>query len=62
LTPRKILPYGTKKEIEDEVKKRVDDLAPGGGYILAAVHAIQPDVSPENIMFMLKYAEEYRKY
>jgi len=62
LTPRKILPYGTEKEIEYEVKKRVDDLAPGGGYILAAVHAIQPDVSPENIMFMLKYAEEYRKY
>ena len=59
---QKILPYGNEKEIEYEVKKRIDDLAPGGGYILAAVHAIQPDVSPENILFMLKYAEEYGKY
>ena len=57
-----ILPYGTEKDIAEEVKKRIDDLAPGGGYILAAVHAIQPDVSPENILFMLKYAEEYGKY
>jgi len=59
---QRILPYGTEKEIADEVKKRIDDLAPGGGYILAAVHAIQPDVSPENIMFMLKYAEKYGKF
>jgi len=59
---QKILPYGTEKEISDEVKKRIDDLAPGGGYILAAVHAIQPDVSPKNIMLMIQYAEEYGKY
>jgi len=59
---QKILLYGTEKEISDEVKKRIDDLAPGGGYILAAVHAIQPDVSPKNIMLMIQYAEEYGKY
>ena len=59
---QRILPYGTEKEIAEEVKKRIDDLAPGGGYVLAAVHAIQPDVSPENILYMLKYAEEYGRY
>ncbi len=59
---QRVLPYGTEKEIAEEVKKRIDDLAPGGGYILAAVHSIQPDVSPQNILFMLQYAEEYGKY
>ncbi|MCX6089301.1 MAG: hypothetical protein NTX88_02805 [Candidatus Atribacteria bacterium] len=59
---QKVLPFGTEKEIAYEVKKRIDDLAPGGGYVLASVHAIQPDVSPKNIMLMLQYAEEYGKY
>jgi uroporphyrinogen decarboxylase len=26
-----------------------DILGPGGGYVMAAVHNIQPDVPPENI-------------
>ena len=27
---QRILPYGTTKEVEEEVKKRIHDLAPGG--------------------------------
>jgi uroporphyrinogen-III decarboxylase len=32
------------------------NLAPGGGYILAAVHCIQPDVPPENVCAMFDEA------
>ena len=57
-----VLPYGTPEDVEGEVKKRIHDLAPGGGYVLAAVHNIQRDVPPENIVTMFKAARKYGKY
>lgn len=59
---QKILPFGSKKEIRDEVKKRIDDLAPGGGFIFATVHTIQPEVPPENIVTMLEAFREHAWY
>jgi len=58
---QKVLPYGNVKDVEEEVKRRIDELAPGGGYVLAPVHNIQPDVPPENICAMYKTAQEYGK-
>jgi uroporphyrinogen decarboxylase len=49
---QRVLPFGTPDEVEQEVKRRVDDLAPGGGFVFTQVHNIQPDVSPENVMAM----------
>ncbi|MEI6157142.1 MAG: uroporphyrinogen decarboxylase family protein, partial [Atribacterota bacterium] len=57
-----VLPRGTVQEVEDEVKKRIDDLAPGGGYLLAPVHNIQPDVPPENIIAVLETCLKYGIY
>jgi len=57
-----VLPYGMLEDVEGEVKKRIHDLAPGGGYVLAAVHNIQRDVPPENIVAMFKAARKYGKY
>ena len=45
-----VLPRGSVEEVETEVRRRIHDLAPGGGSVLAAVHNIQPDVSPQNIL------------
>ena len=59
---QRVLPYGTPDEVRDEVKRRVDDLAPGGGFVLAAVHNIQGGVPPENIVAMLETALEYGRY
>lgn len=55
-------PRGTVKDIRNEVKKRIRDLAPGGGYILGAVHNIQRDVPPENICAMFDAAKEFGQY
>jgi uroporphyrinogen decarboxylase len=44
------------------VKKRIDDLAPGGGFVFATVHNIQNDVPPENIMAMVETLREYGRY
>jgi uroporphyrinogen decarboxylase len=50
------LPFGTTDDVRREVRRRIRDLGPGGGYILAAVHCIQPDVPPENVCAMLDEA------
>jgi len=59
---QRVLPYGTPQEVRDEVKRRIDDLAPGGGFVFAAVHSIQEDVPPENIMAMWETLQEYGVY
>jgi uroporphyrinogen decarboxylase len=41
------------------VKRRIEDLGPGGGYVLAAVHNIQADVPPENIVALFETGKEY---
>jgi uroporphyrinogen decarboxylase len=58
----RVLPHGSPDEVRQEVRRRIDDLAPGGGYLLAAVHAIQPDVPPENVCAMFDAALEYGRY
>jgi uroporphyrinogen decarboxylase len=57
-----VLPYGTQEEVREETKKRISDLAPGGGYFLGAVHNIQTDVSPESIMTMYRTSEAFGCY
>lgn len=59
---QKILPFGTAREVKDEVKRRMEDLALGGGYLLASCHNIQADIPPGNIEAMFEAAEEYGKY
>ncbi len=57
-----VLPFGTPDEVRDEVRRRIDDLAPGGGFVFAAVHNIQAFVPPENIVTAFDTALEYGRY
>ncbi len=59
---QRVLPFGTPKEVKEEVKKRIDDLAPGGGFIFSQVHNIQAGVPPQNIMAMYEAVEEFGQY
>jgi len=56
---QKVLPSGSVQEVIDHVKRNMDALAPGGGFVFSAVHNIQAEVSPENIMAMWKTLMEY---
>ncbi|MCC7355357.1 MAG: hypothetical protein IT330_16565 [Anaerolineae bacterium] len=56
------LPRGTPDDVRREVRRRIKDLGPGGGYILAAVHCLQPDVPPENIVAMFEEAMKAGRY
>jgi uroporphyrinogen decarboxylase len=57
-----VLPYGTPDDVRREVRQRIRDLGPGGGYILAAVHCLQPDVPPENVVAMFEEALKAGRY
>ncbi len=57
-----ILASGTPQQVRDDVKKRLDDFAPGGGFIFNPVHNIQFDVPPENFVAMWETWLEYGKY
>jgi len=59
---QRVLPFGKPEEVADEVKRRIDDLAPGGGFVFAAVHNIQALVPPENIVTAFETALEYGRY
>jgi uroporphyrinogen decarboxylase len=59
---QKVLPFGSPKEVREEVKRRIDDLAPGGGFVFSTIHNIQADVPPENIEAMLEAFERYGIY
>lgn len=54
-----VLPNGSPQEVREEVKRRIEDLAHGGGFVFAAVHNIQPDVPPENILAMWKAWKDF---
>ena len=57
-----VLGTGTPQQVREDVKRRLDDLMPGGGFVFNTVHNIQGNVSPENIMAMWKTLQEYGMY
>jgi uroporphyrinogen decarboxylase len=56
------LPFGTAHDVREEVERRIEAFAPGGGYILAPAHNIQPDVPVDNILALFEAAKEYGRY
>jgi len=56
---QKILPFGSPKEVENEVKLRIRQIAPGGGYILCSSHNVQAETPVENIR---AYFSAYKKF
>ncbi len=59
---QKQLPYYTPQQIDDEIKRTLDIMAPGGGYIFFPSHNIQADVAPESIDALYKAGNKYRNY
>ena len=49
-------------EIREEVRRRIADLAPGGGFVFNPVHNIQPLVEPTNIVAMFQAAQAFGRY
>lgn len=56
---QRVLPHGTRDDVREEVRRRLDHLNHDGGYVLSAVHNIQADVPPENVVAMYEAALEF---
>lgn len=54
-----LMPKGTPEEIKKDVKRRMQILGKGGGYIVAPAHNIQDDTSVENIDAFFEAVMEY---
>lgn len=57
-----VLQHGTPTEVAAEVKRRLADLAPGGGFVFGSIHNIQVNVPPENIVAMFDTAFQQGGY
>lgn len=57
-----ILPNGTPEEVSEDVKRNIDALAPGGGFVFNTVHNIQSEVPVENMLAMWNTLQEYGNY
>jgi len=59
---QRLLTFGTPEEIREGVRRVISILAPGGGYILAPSHDVQPETPAENIVAMYEAAREFGTY
>jgi len=55
-----VMPFGTPKEVRQEVKKMIDLFAPG--LVLAPTHVLEPDVPWENVLAFFEAVEEYGRF
>ena len=53
---------GSVQDVENEVRRRVAQLAPGGGYVLAPSNHLQRDVPPENVIALCSAARVLGTY
>jgi uroporphyrinogen decarboxylase len=53
-----VLQHGSPAEVREEVRRRLKDLAPEGGFIFGSIHNIQINVPPANIVAMFDTARE----
>lgn len=56
---QQVLGTATPQQVRDDVRRNIDALAPGGGFVFAAVHDIQANVPPQNIMAMREACWEF---
>ena len=57
-----VLPFGTPAEVRDNVRRNLEALAPGAGYVFNTIHNIQADVPPANVLAMWEALQEFGLY
>jgi uroporphyrinogen decarboxylase len=56
------LARGTPEEVHEETVRRISELKPGGGFVIASIHNIQAHVPVENIVAFWEAVEEAGTY
>jgi uroporphyrinogen decarboxylase len=53
-----VLCRGTPQQVKDHVRRNIEILAPGGGFVFNQVHNILSEIPPANVVAMYKAARE----
>jgi hypothetical protein len=56
---QKTLPFGTPAEVREQVLRRCEIFAPGGGFVFNAIHNLQADTPVANIVAMFDAVREF---
>ncbi len=56
---QKTLPFGTPPQVREEVLRRCEIFAPGGGFVFNSIHNLQAGTPVENIVAMLDAVHEF---
>jgi len=59
---QRILPRGTPEQVQAEVRRVIQILGPGGGYMVSSVHTVMNDVPAQNVLAMVDAVKEYGTY
>ena len=59
---QQVLPTGSPTDVEAEVRHLVQAMAPGGGLVVCAVHNIQADVPPANVLALYDAVARWGTY
>lgn len=58
---QKTLPFGTPKEVYNEVRQRIEIFRQNSGFVFNSIHNIQSNVPTENILAMFEAINDTRK-
>jgi hypothetical protein len=56
---QKTLPFGTPHQVREEVLRRCEIFAPGGGFVFNSIHNLQAGTPVENIVAMLDAVHQF---
>jgi hypothetical protein len=54
-----VLPFGTPEEVREQVLRRCEIFAPGGGFVFNTIHNVQAKTPVENIVAMIDAVHEF---
>jgi uroporphyrinogen-III decarboxylase len=54
-----VLPFGTPQQVREQVLRRCEIFAPGGGFVFNTIHNIQAETPIENIVAMIDAVHEF---
>jgi len=58
-----LVPFeGSDEETKDAIKRAIDALGPGGGFIIGPTHNFSPHLPVEKMLFYFEFAKEYGRY
>lgn len=56
------LSFGTPEQVREDVRKTLETMMPGGGYMLAPTHLIQDNTPVENVLAMYQAAHDLGRF